>query len=124
MIQCPVCKEFFNPLLLSEVVEHQHNGYSLDKEYYGVEVKEEQMGKKLNLKKKCPDCNITYPTELIQPMFIDGGYHDKCPICALLKLNEFAGRPRHAPFQGEMAENLFTQTMEYLQKNKIKHPKW
>lgn len=39
MMQCSSCKEFFNPALLSEVFEHEHKGLSLDKEYFGVEVK-------------------------------------------------------------------------------------
>lgn len=82
------------------------------------------MSKQLHLKKECPVCHIEYPSELIQPMFIDGGYHDKCPICALLKRNEFAALPKHEPFQGEQAEYLFESAMEYLNKHKIKHPNW
>lgn len=36
MIQCEKCKEFFNPKLLSEVIEHLHSEQEikLDKEYY------------------------------------------------------------------------------------------
>lgn len=82
------------------------------------------MSKQLHLKKECPDCKIEYPSELIQQMFIDGEYHPKCPICGLLKMNEFSGFNKHEPFQGEMASMLFEQAMEYLQKHKIKHPKW
>jgi hypothetical protein len=43
MIQCQICKEFFNPELLSEVFEHEHKDLTIDKEYYG---------KKKNGKKK------------------------------------------------------------------------
>jgi hypothetical protein len=38
MIRCTICKEFFNPVLLSEVFEHQHTELTLDKEYWGKEV--------------------------------------------------------------------------------------
>ncbi len=38
MMQCSICKGFFNPAMLSQVVEHQHNGMTLDKEYYGRKV--------------------------------------------------------------------------------------
>ena len=41
MIQCTVCKEFFNPKCLSEVVEHMHEDIQLSKEYYGEEINEE-----------------------------------------------------------------------------------
>jgi hypothetical protein len=39
MIQCSVCKEFFNPELLSKMIEHIHldKEIKLDKEYYGTE---------------------------------------------------------------------------------------
>jgi hypothetical protein len=47
MKQCTICKEFFNPCLLSEVFEHEHKGISTDKEYYGKEViKEDKSDKK------------------------------------------------------------------------------
>ena len=38
MLQCEICKEFFNPAMLLEVFEHQHKGISTDKEYYGKRV--------------------------------------------------------------------------------------
>ena len=39
MIQCEICKEFFNPACLSEVFEHEHKGLKIDKEYFGKEIK-------------------------------------------------------------------------------------
>jgi hypothetical protein len=38
MIQCSICKEFYNQELLSEVFEHQHKNISTDKEYYGKKI--------------------------------------------------------------------------------------
>ena len=38
MMQCSVCKEFFNPCNLSEVFEHEHKNISTDKEYFGKRV--------------------------------------------------------------------------------------
>ncbi len=38
MMQCSICKEFFNPAMLSEVFEHEHEGISTDKEYFGKRV--------------------------------------------------------------------------------------
>ena len=38
MMQCNICKEFFNPAMLSEVFEHEHKGISTDKENYGKKV--------------------------------------------------------------------------------------
>jgi len=35
MMKCNVCGEFFNPEMLSEVFEHEHNDKSTTKEYYG-----------------------------------------------------------------------------------------
>lgn len=42
MIQCTICKEFFNPCCLSAVIEHLHKDIQLDKEYYGEELKSER----------------------------------------------------------------------------------
>jgi hypothetical protein len=40
MMQCSICKQFFNPAMLSEVFEHEHKeGLVTDKEYYGKEIK-------------------------------------------------------------------------------------
>lgn len=40
MMQCSLCKEFFNPASLREVFEHQHiPELVLDKDYFGKEVK-------------------------------------------------------------------------------------
>ena len=41
MTQCSICKEFFNQSSLAEVVEHMHNNFSLDKDYYGKEIKKD-----------------------------------------------------------------------------------
>jgi len=42
MMQCSICKEFFNPAMLSEVFEHEHSNISTDKEYYGKKVENEK----------------------------------------------------------------------------------
>lgn len=38
MIKCKICGEFFNPALLSQVIEHEHKTLELKKEYYGKEI--------------------------------------------------------------------------------------
>ena len=38
-MQCNVCKQLFDPALLSEVFKHEHKDLKLAKEYYGVKVK-------------------------------------------------------------------------------------
>ena len=42
MMICKICGEPFNPACLSEVFEHEHKGISTDKEYYGVEITEDE----------------------------------------------------------------------------------
>ena len=42
MKQCNICKEFFNPCCLSEVIEHEHKNIQLAKEYYGKEIKNDK----------------------------------------------------------------------------------
>ncbi len=39
MMQCNICGEFFNPALLSEVIEHIHKDLHLERECYGEEIK-------------------------------------------------------------------------------------
>ena len=44
-MQCSVCKEFFNPVNLSEVFEHEHDEtLSTDKERFGKEIKKWECG--------------------------------------------------------------------------------
>jgi len=42
MKQCSICKEFYNPCSLKEVIEHMHNNLELEKDYYGKEVTENE----------------------------------------------------------------------------------
>jgi|GEM_PF-6344184 len=41
MKQCNICKEFYNPTILSEVFDHEHKEVSTEKEYFGKEIKYE-----------------------------------------------------------------------------------
>jgi len=51
-------------------------------------------------------------------MFIDGGYMSVCGVCALEIRNEAFGLPEGTPFGGEMAQEIYEETLEYLKGKK------
>ena len=67
---------------------------------------------------KCSNCKRNFPSELVQPMFIDGGYMSVCGVCALEIRNEAFGLPEGTPFGGEMAQEIYEETLEYLKGKK------
>ncbi len=42
MMQCSLCKEFFNQANLQEVFEHEHEGFELNKPHYGKQIEEDK----------------------------------------------------------------------------------
>lgn len=72
---------------------------------------------------KCNQCQWDYPDELLNNMFIDGGYTKSiCGICALELSNEITGVVRER-FQGEMAEALRQKALVFKNGNISKRPK-
>lgn len=67
---------------------------------------------------KCNNCTKSFPNHLVQPMFIKGEYWYFCGKCALEIRNKLFGLPESMPFQGEMANEIYEETLEYLQEEK------
>lgn len=66
------------------------------------------------MKRKCPKCKRKFSEHLIQPMFVNGGYLDLCPLCALELRNTIHGLPLDTPFQGEIAQELYEEALEEI----------
>jgi hypothetical protein len=62
---------------------------------------------------KCVHCRKDYPSHLVQPMCINGDYLNVCGICALEIRNKMMGLPESMPFGGEMANDIYEETLEY-----------
>lgn len=71
---------------------------------------------------KCLECEQLFPDHLIQDMAIGDktGLHyvPLDPVCALKIRNQTAGLPLDTPFQGEMAQALYEEAVEFLEKQK------
>lgn len=67
---------------------------------------------------KCLECEQLFPDHLVQEMAIGDqtGLHyvPLDPVCALKIRNQTAGLPINTPFQGEMANDLWEEAVEYL----------
>ena len=69
---------------------------------------------------KCGHCKVKYPDELLSPMFTNKGItEDVCGICALALSNEALGINRKE-FNGEIAEQMRLDAIEFRKKHKIK----
>lgn len=62
----------------------------------------------------CCECNREFPPRFINSMFIDGSYYPMCSICALRVRNEIHGLPPNTPFKGELANELYEETLDWL----------
>lgn len=72
---------------------------------------------------KCTQCNWKYPDELLNPLMTNKGYiPDVCGICALQISNMMMGEKRKT-FNGETAEDLRQQAIEWRLKHADKKPK-
>lgn len=69
--------------------------------------------------KTCIKCRLTFPNDLISPMFVDGKYIILCAICANDMMNELTGQPKGTPFLGEQAQELHKLTLEYNKNRKV-----
>lgn len=73
---------------------------------------------------KCLECEKLFPDHLIQDMAIGDqtglSYVPLDPVCALKIRNQTAGLPLDTPFQGEMANALWEEAVEYLKSNEQK----
>ena len=70
--------------------------------------------------KQCDGCKIKYPEELLSPMYTDQGItKDICGICALNLRNHLLGT-KQTKFNGEIAEQMRLDAIEFRKKNKIK----
>lgn len=71
---------------------------------------------------KCDRCKWSYPDEMLNPMFANGGYTKPvCGLCALEIGNEISGVKRLS-FQGEMAENYRLRAIKYRSEHPDKAP--
>ena len=62
---------------------------------------------------RCDKCKRRFPDGLVQPMF--GTISALlCGVCALEVRNEMLGLPVDTPFNGEMAQEIYEQTREYI----------
>ena len=66
---------------------------------------------------KCEHCCIEFPDEFYNPMWVNGGFMNYCPACALLVRNRLAGLPEKTPFKGEMAQQIVEDFNEWKEKN-------
>lgn len=63
---------------------------------------------------KCQKCKQKYPDHLVQPLISPPEPPRLlCAICALRTRNEKCGLPAGTPFQGEMAVEMYEETVEY-----------
>jgi len=63
---------------------------------------------------KCAKCKNNLPQRLLSPMCINGEYTSPiCGICALELRNSMFGFPRGMMFQGEMAQEMYDEALNY-----------
>lgn len=63
---------------------------------------------------KCQICKSKMPTELFQPLFMNGEYiTGLCPICVMAVRNKAIGFPLDTPPQGEIASDLVEEAWQY-----------
>lgn len=67
------------------------------------------------IKKNCTVCHRLFPARLIQNFFSSSeGNRWLCPICALEKRNEIHGLPPNTPFEGEQAQALYEEAIQWV----------
>ena len=70
--------------------------------------------------KKCSQCGIKYPEKLLAPIMTTKGTSvDVCGICGL-NLSNFILGVRRTKFNGEIAEQMRLDAIEFRKKNKNK----
>jgi hypothetical protein len=70
--------------------------------------------------KKCSQCGVKYPDELLTPkMTTKGTFVDVCGICGLNLSNSILV-VRQTKLDGEIAEQMRLDAIEFRKKNKIK----
>ena len=68
----------------------------------------------------CARCKRVFGSYLLQRMCINGVYSPPiCAICALKVINKMHGLPAETPFRGEMAQDMYDRTEEYLLEQEI-----
>lgn len=65
---------------------------------------------------KCRKCKEKFPSDLVQPMCVNGKYIDVCGVCALETVREAHGIPDYTFTEGGMAEDLYMRTKTYKEK--------
>ncbi len=63
---------------------------------------------------KCTMCNISFPSHLINMLFVNGKYIKSCPLCAQEIVNKTHGLPEGTPFRGEIAQDILEEAIEFL----------
>ena len=64
---------------------------------------------------KCAECDRDFPSEMLVPMFVDGGYTKPiCALCALIIRNQAHGIPLDTPFHGEVAHYMWEKARDHV----------
>jgi hypothetical protein len=70
---------------------------------------------------KCPECEIDYPEEYLNPLFIGtSATKPICAICALEWRNEHHGMPKNTPFTGTRAQELYEMAVKHRKKTGVR----
>ena len=73
------------------------------------------------MKKKCKNCKIEYPSEILSPLMTsDDSSGSVCGICALVLSNQALGINRKK-FQGETAEDFRQEAINFRKKSKLSY---